>query len=87
MNPTAIVKKYWSILKRCLNDKKILCKSPLFHCDKFITGFKEKAEHLNSFFQSNVLQSTMAVSFPLIWFIILTKNYLILCLIETMLVK
>ena len=55
MNPTAIVKKYWSILKRCLNDKKILCKSPLFHCDKFITGFKEKAEHLNSFFQSNVL--------------------------------
>ena len=37
-------KTYWLILKRCLNDKKILCIPPFFHDNKFITDFKKKAE-------------------------------------------
>ena len=43
-------KTYWSILKTFLNNKKILCIPPLFHENKFITDFKEKAELSNHFF-------------------------------------
>ena len=50
MDPTTSAKTYWSILERCLNDRKIPCIRPLFHDNKFITDFKEKAELLNSFF-------------------------------------
>ena len=42
-DPTTDGKTYWSILKRRLNDKKIPCIPPLFHDNKFITDFKEKA--------------------------------------------
>ena len=38
----------WSILKRCLNDKEIPCIPRLFHDNKFITDFREKAELFNS---------------------------------------
>ena len=50
MDPTTSAKAYWSILRRCLNDKKIPCIPPLFHDNKFITDFKEIAELFNSFF-------------------------------------
>ena len=40
-------KTYWSILKTFLNSKKIPCIPPLFHENKFITDFKEKAELFN----------------------------------------
>ena len=50
MDPTTSAKTYWSILERCLNDRKIPCIPPLFHDNKFITDFKEKAELLDSFF-------------------------------------
>ena len=43
-------KTYWSILKTFLNNKKIPCIPPLFHENKFITNFKEKAELFNTFF-------------------------------------
>ena len=41
---------FWSILKRCLNDKKFPCVPHLFHNNKFITDFKEKPGLFNSFF-------------------------------------
>ena len=53
MDPTAKAEAYWSILKRCLNDKKTPCIPPLFYDNKFITDFKEKAELFNSFFFRN----------------------------------
>ena len=87
MDPTTSAKTYWSILKRCLNDKKIPCIPPLFHDSKFITNFREKAELFISFFWSSVLYSIMVVSFSIIWLIILTKNYLISYLIAKKLVK
>ena len=43
-------KTYWSILKTFSNNKKIPCIPPLFHENKFITDFKEKAELFNHFF-------------------------------------
>ena len=49
-NPATSSKTYWSILKTFLNNKKIPCIPPLFHENKFITNFKEKAELFNTFF-------------------------------------
>ena len=56
MDVTTSAKTYWSILKRFLNDKRIPCIPPLFHDNKFITDFKEKAQIFNCFFfQSSAL--------------------------------
>ena len=49
-DPLTSPKTYWSILKAFLNNKKIPCIPPLFHENKFITDFKEKAELFNHFF-------------------------------------
>ena len=49
-DPLISPKTYWSILKACLNNKKIPCIPPLFHANKFVTDFKEKAELFNPFF-------------------------------------
>ena len=43
-------KTYWSLLNRFLNNKKIPLIPPLFHEDKFVTDFKEKAELFNALF-------------------------------------
>ena len=43
-------KTYWSLLNRFLNNKKIPLIPPLFHENKFLTDFKEKAELFNAFF-------------------------------------
>ena len=75
IDPTTSAKTYWSILKRCLNDKKIPFIPALSHANQFITDLKEKAELFNSFFKAVFYNRQMAVSFPLIWFITLTKNY------------
>ena len=50
VDPLTSPKTYWSILKTFLNNKKISCIPPLFHENKFITNFKEKAELFNHFF-------------------------------------
>ena len=44
LDPSSSPKMYWSILKTFLNNKKI------FHDNKFITDFKQKAEIFNSNF-------------------------------------
>ena len=49
-DPLTSPNTYWSILKTFLNNKKIPCIPPLFHENKFITDFKEKAELFNHFF-------------------------------------
>ena len=43
-------KTYWSLLNRFLNNKKIPLIPPLFHENKFVTDFKEKAELFNALF-------------------------------------
>ena len=45
-------KTYWSLLKIFLNNKKIPLIPQLFHENRFITDFKEKAELFNSFFSN-----------------------------------
>ena len=43
-------KAYWSLLKGFLNNKKIPIIPSLFHENRFLTDFKEKAELFSSFF-------------------------------------
>ena len=43
-------KAYWSLLRCLLNNKTIPLIAPLFHENKFVTYFKEKAELFNSHF-------------------------------------
>ena len=45
-----ITKAYWAQLKNFLNNHKIPVIPLLFHNNKFVTDFKEKAELFNSFF-------------------------------------
>ena len=49
-NAATSLKKYWCILKVFLNNKNILCIPLLFHENKFVTNFKEKAKLFNTFF-------------------------------------
>ena len=49
-DPLTSPRTYWSIF---LNNKKIPCIPPVFHENKFITNFKEKAELFNLFFFVN----------------------------------
>ena len=51
-NTQKISKTYWSLLKIFLNNKKIPLIPPLFHENRFITDFKEKAELFNSLFSN-----------------------------------
>ena len=50
MEPSTSRKTYWSVLKSFHNNKKIPCIPPIFHENRFVTNFKEKAELINSFF-------------------------------------
>ena len=45
-------KTYWSLLKIFLNNKEITLIPPLFHENRFIIDFKEKAELFSSFFSN-----------------------------------
>ena len=49
-NKATSSKAYWSILKTFLNDKKVPCIPPVFHDNKFVIDFREKAELFNTFF-------------------------------------
>ena len=59
-DPNISSKTYWSILKCFLTGKKVPCIPPIFHNNKFITDFREKAELFNSFFanQCSLLQNS-----------------------------
>ena len=50
MKPSTSLKTYWSVLKSFPNNKNIPCISPIFHENRFVTNFKEKAELFNSIF-------------------------------------
>ena len=50
MEPSTSPKTYWSVLKSSHNNKNILCIPPVFHENRFVTNFQEKAELFNSFF-------------------------------------
>ena len=50
MNPLTSAKTYWAILKSFLNNKKIPCIPPMFHQNRYITKYKDKAELFNNFF-------------------------------------
>ena len=49
-DPNTSSKTYWSILKSLLTGEKVPYIPPIFHDNKFITDFREKAELFNSFF-------------------------------------
>ena len=49
MEPSTSPKTYWSVLKSVHNIKKVPCIPPMFHENRFVTNFKEKAELFNSF--------------------------------------
>ena len=51
-DPNYSSKTYWSILKCFLTDKKVPCIPPIFHKNRFITNFRERAELFNYFFAS-----------------------------------
>ena len=63
-NTQKSTKTYWSLLKIFLNNKKIPHIPPLFHENRFITDFKEKAELFNSFFSNQCSLLKTAVNFP-----------------------
>ena len=50
LDPSTSPKSYWSILKTFLNNKQIPVIPQIFHDNKFITYFKQKAEIFNSHF-------------------------------------
>ena len=50
MDPMTSLKKYWSLPKILLNNKKIPCIPPLLQNNKYVTDFKKKAELFNLFF-------------------------------------
>ena len=62
-NPATSSKTYWSILKTFLSNKKIPSIPPLFHENKFITIFKEKAVLLNTSYanQYHLLKNSSAL--------------------------
>ena len=51
-NPSTASKSYWSILNWFLNNKKIPGIPSIFHTNKVMSDFKEKANLFNSFFAS-----------------------------------
>ena len=48
MNPLTSTKTFWSILNSFLKNKKISCIPPLFHQNRYIAKFKDKAELFNN---------------------------------------
>ena len=52
-DPNTSSQTCWSILKILWTGKKVSCIPPIFHDNKFITDFKEKAELFNFFFANH----------------------------------
>ena len=65
MEPSTSPKTYWSVLKSFHNNKKIPCIPPIFHENRFVTNFKEKAELFNSFFakQCSIIDNGSEIPF------------------------
>ena len=63
-DPNTSSKTYWSILKSFLTGKKVPCIPLIFHDNKFITDFREKAELFNSFFANQCSLITNASELP-----------------------
>ena len=57
-------KAYWSLLKTFLNNKKTPLIPPILYENCFITNFKEKAEHFNSFFADQCSLMSNATKLP-----------------------
>ena len=57
-------KTYWSTLKCFLTGKKVPCIPPIFHENRYITDFREKAELFNSFFadQCSLIRNSSALT-------------------------
>ena len=55
MNTLTSTKKYWSILKSFLNNKKFPCIPPLFHQNSYITNVKIRLNYSITFLLTNVL--------------------------------
>ena len=64
-NASKNCKAYWSLLRRLLNNKKIPLIPPLFHENKFVTDFKEKAELFNSHFATHCSLTSNSSKLPL----------------------
>ena len=56
-------RQYYTRISR-KHDKKIPCIPPLFHDNKFITDFKEKAELFNAFFFESVFNDSIDSKLP-----------------------
>ena len=59
-DPSISSKTHWYIYKKCLTGEKVPCIPPSFHENKFITGFREKAEIFISQFanQCSLIKNT-----------------------------
>ena len=66
-NPLTCTKTYCSILKSFLSNKKIPCIPPLFHQNRYITKYKDKAELFNNFFanQCSLIKNSSVLLFVL----------------------
>ena len=64
LDTSTSAKTYWSILKTFLNNKKIPVIPPIFHDNKFITDFKQKAEIFNSHFSKQCAPLTNNSKIP-----------------------
>ena len=62
-NPDTGIKTYLSIIKKFLNKNKFPIIPPLFHCNKFIAVFQEKATFSIISSSANVLSLTQEVSY------------------------
>ena len=67
-NPLTSTKTYWSILKSFLNNKKIPCISPLFHQNRYIIKYKDKAELFNNFFANQCFPKKNSSVLPSVLF-------------------
>ena len=76
MNTQKNSKVYWSLLIFFLNNKKIPIIPPLFHENRFITDFKEKAQLLTFSFLNNAPSFLIIALFLLMLTILLTNVYL-----------
>ena len=76
MNPSINPKRYYSILERPSNNKKVLWIPPLFHDNKLITDLKKKGAFQHFFFRKkcSVIDNASKLPVDLVYF---TNNKLL----------
>ena len=67
-------KSFWSLLKTFLINKKIPCIHPLYHNNKFISNFRDKADLFNNFFAQQCTLIDNASATPARLYIKTTKT-------------